>query len=90
MNYFLISSINSVTEAKIPMQEKIRLYQPWSEYVILKELYDLEDQKIFKADADKINRRNFYLRKFLAISKNTSIHQVLLIQLQRKNLVVTF
>ena len=46
MNDWLISSLNSATEETLPMQEKTRLYQPWHDDIILKELYDLKDQQI--------------------------------------------
>ena len=46
MNDDLIYSINSATEEISPMQEKTRLYQPWHDDIILKELYDLKDQEI--------------------------------------------
>ena len=46
MNDHLISSINSATEETLQMREKTRLYQPWHNDIMLKELDDLKDQQI--------------------------------------------
>ena len=48
INENLISSIKSSAEETIPFQEKTRLYQPWHDDDILRELYELKDQLILQ------------------------------------------
>ena len=46
LNEHLISSINSSAAETLPTQAKTRLYQPWHDDNILRDLYDLKDQQM--------------------------------------------
>ena len=71
MNDRLISSINSATEYTISMQEKTRLYQPWHDDIILKELFDLKVQQMAQnANSNELSKTRKKIRLHAKFSKN--------------------
>ena len=70
INQHLVSSINSSAEEILPAQQNPRLYQPWHDDDILRQLYDLKDSQIsqnanFKAISltrKRIRLRSNFLR----------------------------
>ena len=71
MNDRLISSINSATEETLPVREKTRLYQPWHDDIILKELYDLKDRQIAQnANSNELSKTQRRIRLRANFLKN--------------------